>query len=241
MLPLRVGVGLASTFTRGTAAKRVGHQLARCSYVTTAPVRRSNLLLYTGLAGAGIGLHAYSLNNVHCDSTREFSLELAICVDIPPESASRQPPPPVVTPPPAPEDSNLPPPPASTLNLFELTFGSVCGICAGVFIKKGTKFVAFILGGTFVLLQVISTSETHPLVPKSDPCTAQYLGSVSIVRVDWSRAASRFENLFYRTENGVRRPPTIGSLWNWLIDFLAADFQPRATFAAGLVLGLRIG
>ncbi|KAF9652832.1 hypothetical protein BDM02DRAFT_3088196, partial [Thelephora ganbajun] len=123
--------------------------------------------------------------------------------------------------PPAPKDSDLPPPPASILNLYELTFGSICGICAGVFIKKGAKFIAFILGGTFVLLQ--------------------YLGSISIVRVDWSRAASRFENLFYRTENGVRRPPTIGSLWGWLINFLTADFQPRASFAAGLILGLRVG
>lgn len=149
-----------------------------------------------------------------------------------------------MTPPSAPKDSGLPPPPASTLNLYELTFGSVCGICAGVFIKKGAKFVAFMLGGTFVLLQVISILSTCtplPLPIKSDPSAAQYLGSLSIVRVDWSRAASRFENLFYRTENGVRRPPTIGSLWNWLISFLAADFQPRASFAAGLVLGLRIG
>lgn len=117
----------------------------------------------------------------------------------------------------------------------------MCGICAGVFVKKGAKFVAFVLGGTFVLLQVISTLETHPLLLKSDSYTAQYLGSLSIVRVDWPRAASRFENLFYRTENGVRRPPTIGSVWNWLISFLAADFQPRATFVAGLALGLRIG
>ena len=37
---------------------------------------------------------------------------------------------------------------------MELTFGSVAGICAGVFIKKGAKAVAFFLGGIFVLLQV---------------------------------------------------------------------------------------
>jgi FUN14 domain-containing protein 1 len=204
MLPLRVGANLTSTFARGTAARRVGHQLARRGYATTAPVRRPNLLLYAGLAGAGIGLHAYSLNNVYCD-----------------KSASPQASPAAATPPPAQEGSDLPSPPASALNLYELTFGSVCGICAGVFIKKGAKFVAFILGGTFVLLQ--------------------YLGSLSVVRVDWSRTATRFENLFYRTENGVRRPPTITSLWSWLVNFLTADFQPRATFAAGLILGLRIG
>jgi len=90
-----------------------------------------------------------------------------------------------------------------------------------VFIKKGAKAIAFILGGVFVLLQ--------------------YLGSTSIIRVDWAKAASRFENLFYRTEGGVRRPPNLGSLWRWFIDFLTADFQQRASFIAGLSLGIRIG
>jgi len=66
----------------------------------------------------------------------------------------------------------LPPPPASyvpvrflvltpfsepsdsTVNVYELSFGTVCGICAGVFVKKGAKALAFIFGGVFVLLQV---------------------------------------------------------------------------------------
>ena len=49
-------------------------------------------------------------------------------------------------------------PPASVLNLYQLSFGTVAGICAGVFVKKGLKAVAFILGGVFVLLQVGTTS-----------------------------------------------------------------------------------
>jgi FUN14 domain-containing protein 1 len=40
------------------------------------------------------------------------------------------------------------------VSLYELGFGIVAGICAGVFIKKGAKAVAFFLGGVFVLLQV---------------------------------------------------------------------------------------
>ena len=238
MLPLRVAVNLTSAFSRGAVLGRAGNQLARRNYVATAPIRRSNIVFYVGLAAAGIGLHANYLNNIHCDSMRTISISASVCVYISPESVSQQAPPTVVTPPPAPKDSDLPPPPTSSLNVYELTFGSVCGICAGVFIKKGAKIVAFILGGTFVLLQVISISRVHLFHLTSSP---QYLGSVSLVRVDWPRAANRFENLFYRTENGVRRPPTVGSLWSWLINFLAADFQPRATFVAGLVLGLRIG
>lgn len=96
--------------------------------------------------------------------------------NIPSEPASQQASPPVATPATAPNDSTPPPPPASTLNLYELTFGSVCGVCAGVFIKKGAKFVAFMLGGTFVLLQVgrgehrlYSACLTSPLRSTSDP------------------------------------------------------------------------
>ena len=46
------------------------------------------------------------------------------------------------------------PPPTSTVNIYELSFGTVCGVCAGVFIKKGAKAIAFILGGIFMMLQV---------------------------------------------------------------------------------------
>ena len=70
----------------------------------------------------------------------------------------------------------------------------------------------------------------------------QYLGSVSIIKIDWSRAAARFENLMYTTEaNGIRQPPSVYSLWRWLVDFMTADFQPRASFIAGFALGIRVG
>lgn len=116
----------------------------------------------------------------------------------------------------------LPPPPKSSVNAYELTFGTVCGICAGVFVKKGTKALAFIFGGVFVLLQ--------------------YFGSLNLVRVDWARMSSRFENLFYtRDATGAKKAPSVGSLMRWIIDFLTADFQQRASFIAGFALGLRIG
>ncbi|KAI0006075.1 FUN14 family-domain-containing protein [Russula compacta] len=122
----------------------------------------------------------------------------------------------------SPNSTTLPPPPQSTVNMYELTFGTVCGVCAGVFVKKGAKALAVLFGGIFVLLQ--------------------YLGTVSIIKIDWSRAAAHFEGLFYTLEaNGTRRPPTVYSLWRRLVDFLVADFQPRASFIAGFALGLRIG
>jgi hypothetical protein len=50
-----------------------------------------------------------------------------------------------------------PPLPVSSVSFYELTFGTVAGICAGIFIKKGAKAIAWFLGGIFVLLQVCIT------------------------------------------------------------------------------------
>ncbi|KZO95799.1 hypothetical protein CALVIDRAFT_598860 [Calocera viscosa TUFC12733] len=127
--------------------------------------------------------------------------------------------PPVVPPP-----GNLPPPaePASIANVYELSFGAVCGICAGVFVKKGAKMLAFLLGGIFVLLQ--------------------YFNSLSLISINWDKMSDRYNNLFTSTgPDGVQHAPTPASLWNWLVSFLLADFQQRASFVAGLMLGLRIG
>jgi len=122
-----------------------------------------------------------------------------------------------------PHDTKLPPPPPqSSLSMFELTFGAVAGICAGVFVKKGAKAAAWFLGGIFVLLQ--------------------FLVSKSFIKVDWSRMSSRFETTFYARDNaGGAKPPSVMSVWRWLIEFLTADFQPRASFIAGFTLGLRVG
>ncbi|KAI4527499.1 FUN14 family-domain-containing protein [Schizophyllum commune] len=160
----------------------------------------------TGVVAAGLGLFAYS-RPIFCEGGSP-----------PPGSATPPPPAPAA----AGGHKDIPPPPTSTVSLYELSFGTVAGICAGVFVKKGAKMVAFALGGVFVLLQ--------------------YLGQLSVIKVDWRAMGSRFENLFYKTDaNGVKRAPTVGSLWTWVVDFLTADFQPRASFLAGFVLGIRLG
>lgn len=38
-----------------------------------------------------------------------------------------------------------------------------------------------------------------------------------------------------------KKAPNVYSLWNWIVDFLTADFQQRASFVAGFALGLRVG
>lgn len=141
-------------------------------------------------------------------------------------------------------DSNSanPPPPTSSVNVYELSFGTVCGVCAGVFIRKGAKALAFFLGGIFVLLQVSRFTLYRGHIALLI-LSAQYLGTFSIAKVDWRVVGNKFENAFYKTDavTGAKRPPSVVSAWNWLINFLTADFQPRASFLAGLALGLRMG
>lgn len=100
------------------------------------------------------------------------------------------------------------------VSIKSLSFGTVCGICAGVFIKKGLRLVAFLLGGTFVLLQ--------------------YMNANRLVSVNWSALANRYDR-------AVGSDRSVTGVWNGLIHFLTADFQPRATFVAGLLLGFRLG
>ena len=80
------------------------------------------------------------------------------------------------------------------------------------------------------------------VTPTEQHHTPKYLGSVSLVKVDWARMASRFENLFYTTDVlGNKKAPTVRSIWKWIVCFLTADFQPRASFVVGFALGLRVG
>ena len=71
----------------------------------------------------------------------------------------------------------------------------------------------------------------------------QYLASLRIVRVDWSQAQSMYERRFSKLGTAEESPsaPTVYTLWRWIVDFLMADFPPRATFLAGFALGLRVG
>ncbi|EIW60021.1 uncharacterized protein TRAVEDRAFT_35763 [Trametes versicolor FP-101664 SS1] len=167
-----------------------------------------------GFTGLGLGITFLAAPVLYCDPVTSKPAPPTTTTALPPpqgKAVSAQP----STPP--------PPPPTSSINFYELTFGTVCGVCAGVFVKKGVKAAAFVLGGVFVLLQ--------------------YLGSLSLVRVNWSSAANRFESVFYSKDpvTGAKRPPNVGSFFRWIIDFLTADFQGRASFVAGFTLGIRIG
>ncbi|BGP10334.1 hypothetical protein JCM10049v2_006217 [Rhodotorula toruloides] len=111
----------------------------------------------------------------------------------------------------------------SILSARDLGFGTVSGICVGVFVKKGLRALAFTLGGIFVLLQ--------------------YLSSRSLISINWEALTGSYDRLITSrvgppASKGGNR---LGSLWSWFIDFVGANVQSRATFVAGVLLGFRLG
>ncbi|TXT10739.1 hypothetical protein VHUM_02244 [Vanrija humicola] len=114
------------------------------------------------------------------------------------------------------------PPVESIVSVGQLSFGVVCGISAGVFVKKGLKALAFALGGIYVLLQ--------------------YFSSKKWVSVDWSAVEKSYDGKVGTVgPDGKVTYPSVKQVYNSLVDFLTANFQQRATFLAGFVLGLRVG
>ncbi|KAN0063312.1 hypothetical protein ACQY0O_004476 [Thecaphora frezii] len=173
-----------------------------------APAPRYGLIA-GGSIVAAVGLSTLASPTVHCDSARPYA-----------------------KPQPGMGDGNGPviqEVPQSSVNIYQLSFGTVCGICAGVFIKKGAKLIAFFLGGIYILLQ--------------------YLNTQRLVTVNWSAIGNRYDRLVNSAGGGSRGDnsakgfagSTAQRIWNRGTHFLMADFQPRATFMAGLLLGLRLG
>lgn len=135
---------------------------------------------------------------------------------------------PVQCEPAAPLPENTPTAPDSIANVYELSFGTVCGLCAGIFIKKGFKLVAGILGGIYVLLQ--------------------FLASKQMIKINWKSFESVYRSgvdsasrVGEEASTSMKSSPPLVRVWHNLVDFLTIDFQQRATFIAGLVLGLRLG
>ncbi|BGP57348.1 hypothetical protein JCM8202v2_004989 [Rhodotorula sphaerocarpa] len=111
----------------------------------------------------------------------------------------------------------------SILNIRDLGFGTVSGICVGVFIKKGLRAIAFAFGGVFVLLQ--------------------YLSSRNFVTVDWGAISRSYDSgLTSRFgPTSARGGNRLQGLWAWFLDFVGANIQSRATFVLGVTLGMRLG
>jgi len=119
-------------------------------------------------------------------------------------------------------DPALPDGPA--VSFSHLSFSTVLGISTGIFVKKGLKTIAFILGGVFVLVQYL---HSRNYLTTSFPSWT-YLNN---------KYESTFDSLIPPDQNKSNR---LARLVNAFLDFLLADFPGRATFAMGFMVGLRM-
>ncbi|SPO24704.1 uncharacterized protein UTRI_01672_B [Ustilago trichophora] len=198
--------------TRFEAASRTTRpRIVAASASTSGSTVRMGLMLGGGSLIAAAGLSAFGSQSVQCESARPYAAPSA------PVSVSTKD-----------DTTTVSTEPQSIINVYQLTFGTICGICAGVFLKKGLKFIAFLLGGCYILLQ--------------------YLNSQKLVSVNWPAINARYDGLVGSAAGPETTPnargfsgSTLQRIWNRTTNFLVADFQPRATFMAGLLLGLRLG
>lgn len=190
-----------------SASRNLLPRAVAASASSSGSTTRMGLMLGGGSLIAAAGLSAFGSQKVQCESARPYA------------TAST----PIVVK----DDTAIAAEPQSIVNVYQLSFGTICGVCAGVFIKKGLKLIAFLLGGCYILLQ--------------------YLNSQRLISVNWSAINSRYDKLMGSAAGpettSVRgySGSTLQRIWNRTTNFLMADFQPRATFMAGLVLGLRLG
>lgn len=195
--------------TRFQAVERP--RVVAASASSSGSTARMGLMLAGGSIVAAAGLSAFTSQRVQCESARPYATPSApVSVDTKGDTTT------VST------------EPQSIINVYQLSFGTICGVCAGVFIKKGLKLIAFLLGGCYIFLQ--------------------YMNSQRLITVNWSAINSRYDKLVGsaagpETATNVRgySGSTLQRIWNRTTNFLMADFQPRATFMAGLLLGLRLG
>jgi len=154
LLPRLAGLCKPPTPSLNTIG-RVGIRQASSTPWLTAPAKRiqvkSTRSVSLAIVGLGLGGIAFSFPKpmvLHCDSEYWAAPHVA--------SADHSEFVALESPKPVHKDiyADLPPPPQSAISLYELGFGTCAGLCAGIFVKKGAKAAAWLLGGVFVLLQV---------------------------------------------------------------------------------------
>ena len=150
--------------------KRATHPLHRATILSPLRARplsnhvtpsRMTAAFGTGLACTGLGLTFYAnLQRLNCERESIILPDHELWLKTGKAKAPSSQPHSKTTLEPS-DPMTVPPPPESIVNMYELTFGTVCGVCAGVFVKKGARALAFVFGGVFVLLQVSPCNTTR--------------------------------------------------------------------------------
>ncbi|KAF9930471.1 FUN14 domain-containing protein 1 [Linnemannia zychae] len=107
------------------------------------------------------------------------------------------------------------------INSKELTFGMAMGLCSGYLFKKLGKLMMLVIGLGFVSLQLLVNS--------------QY------VTVNWSKIESKFVDRFDVDRDGKVTVNDAKHGFRWLMNILTRNFQFKATYVTGFVLGFKHG
>lgn len=95
----------------------------------------------------------------------------------------------------------------------QLSFGGVLGFAAGYFVKKVGKMALFVVGGLFILLQV--------------------LAAYGFIQIDWLSIQQKADPLF--KEENVR------TATDQFMKLITANLPFTSAFVAGFALGFRAG
>lgn len=105
--------------------------------------------------------------------------------------------------------------------LSKLTFGSVVGYCSGLATQKIAKTVAFLIGVTFMAIQVAASS--------------------GIVTMDWEKLQVHCHKILDTTADGKLSAEDAKLYWQKVKSILTKNIPSAGGFSFGFLYGLRYG
>ncbi|KAF9363750.1 FUN14 domain-containing protein 1 [Mortierella sp. NVP85] len=103
----------------------------------------------------------------------------------------------------------------------ELTFGMMMGLCSGYLFKKLGKLMMLVVGFGFVWLQLLAGS--------------------GYIQINWPLIERRFKETFDADGDGKITLNDARYGFRWLMELLTKNFQFKATYVSGYVLGFHYG
>ncbi|KAG0247000.1 hypothetical protein BGX31_000030 [Mortierella sp. GBA43] len=107
------------------------------------------------------------------------------------------------------------------INTKELTFGMVMGLCSGYLFKKLGRMMMIVVGLGFVWMQLLSSS--------------------GYIQVNWPLIERRFKETFDLDKDGKVTMNDARHGFRLLLELLTKNFQFKATYVGGYIMGFRYG
>ncbi|RIA91981.1 FUN14 family-domain-containing protein [Glomus cerebriforme] len=106
-------------------------------------------------------------------------------------------------------------------NLSQISFGTSMGFASGFFVKKISKTASFLVGATFVLLQVLEHQ--------------------GYIKIHWNKFEENYNKVLDLDNDGKVTTNDFKLILYKVVDFLSRNFQTDASFILGFGIGFRYG